>query len=218
MLRIQKRSISVKRISLVLVDILIFQASFLLAVLLRFGFSGIPRYIPERWPAILLITPIFLMVFYVADLYQVKKDYRRPAESLRVASATAISLLLSIFLFYFLFYGKWSAVLGRGILTLYALLVFAAIWGWRCLFSHLGSKGVFSKKIILVGDPADLDKLQPLLQGIASDMDLKLGGLIALATEPAAPSDSKVPILGTTHQLLEVVAREEPDLLVLAFP
>lgn len=201
---------------MILVDLFIFQASFLLAVLLRFGLSGASRYLPERWPVIFLITPIFLLVFYVADLYQVKKDYRRPAESLRVASATAISIFLSIFLFYFLFYGNWSAILGRGILALYALLVFAGIWGWRWLYSHLGIKGVFSKKIILVGDPADLGKLQPLLQGIASDMDLKLGGLIGLGTESTAPPDSKVPILGTAHQLLEIVARENPDVLVVA--
>ena len=216
MLRIQKRAISAKRISLILVDLLIFQASFALAVIIRFGLAGAPRYISERWPATFLITPIFLIVFYVADLYQTKKDYRRPAESLRMASATVISVSISIFLFYLLFYGNWSAILGRGILALYALLVFIGILGWRWFYSHLGIKGVFSKKVILVGDLADLAKLQPLLQGIASDMDLKLGGLVGLGREGMPEVNSGLPILGTAHQLLEIVNRENPDLLVVA--
>ena len=220
MLRIQKRAISIQRISLVLGDILIFQVSFILASFIRFGLDGGPRYISQRWPISLLIVPIFLIVFYVADLYQIKKDYRRPFESLRVGAATAVSLLISILSFYLLFYGDRSTTLGRGIIALYGLLVFLGIFAWRWLYSHLGMRGVFSKKVILVGDLTDLTKLQSVLDSISSDMHLVSGGLIGLegTAMGQAPSPPAPPMLGTSDRLLEIVDRESPDILVVALP
>lgn len=218
MLRIQKKGISKKRISLILVDLFVFQLSFLAATIIRFGLANTSRYLSERWFSFSLITPIFFLIFYVFDLYNIKKDYRRPNESFRVAWGTIVSILISIFLFYLLFYGNWSAILGRGILAIYAFLVFVGILTWRWVYSLLGVKGVFAKKLILVGDQAQMEKLQPLLQGIDSDMDLKLAGLIGLSPERTSQPSSPVPILGTTEQLKEIVNRENPDILVIALP
>jgi exopolysaccharide biosynthesis polyprenyl glycosylphosphotransferase len=218
MLRIQKRAVSIQRISLILVDLFIFHLSFLVAATIRFGLAGAPRYISERWPVILLITPIFLIVFYVADLYQTKKDYRRATESVRIASATAISIFISIFLFYLLFYGQSAPILGRGILTLFGLFVFLGILAWRSLYSHLAVKGIFSRKVILVGDLSHPARLEPLIQDIASDMHLRLAGLIDLAPQDTPPGSSQVSILGRASELLEIVNREEPMVLVVALP
>jgi exopolysaccharide biosynthesis polyprenyl glycosylphosphotransferase len=220
MLRIQKKAISTKRISLIVADLLILQVSFLLAALIRFGFTGTPRYIAERWLSFYLIIPIFLIVFYVVDLYDIKRDYRRLPESLQVAAGTAISILISVFVSYLLFYGNLSFTLGRGVLSLYALFVFLGILGWRWLYSLLGVRGVFSKKVILVGYPGQMAKLQPLLQEIHSDMDLSFGGFISLPQErgsPVSPSLNDL-TLGTTERLAEIVEREDPDVLVLALP
>ena len=220
MLRIQKKAISTKRISLIVADLLILQVSFLLAALIRFGFANTPRYISERWLSFYLIIPVFLIVFYVVDLYDIKRDYRRLTESLQVAAGTAISILISVFISYLLFYGNLSFTLGRGVLSLYALFVFFGILGWRWLYSLLGVRGVFSKKVILVGYPGQMTKLQPLLQEIHSDMDLSFGGFISLPQEPGLPAPPPPDdlTLGTTERLPEIVKREDPDVLVLALP
>ena len=220
MLRIQKKAISTKRISLIVVDLLILQVSFLLAALIRFGFANTPRYISERWLSFYLIIPLFLIVFYVVDLYDIKRDYRRLTESLQVAAGTAISILISVFLSYLLFYGNLSFTLGRGVLSLYALFVFLGILGWRWLYSLLGVRGVFSKKVILVGYSGQMTRLQPLLQEIDSDMDLSFGGFISLPQEPGLPAPPPPDdlTLGSTEQLPEIVEREGPDVLVLALP
>jgi exopolysaccharide biosynthesis polyprenyl glycosylphosphotransferase len=220
MLRIQKRAISKKRISLILVDLLVLQLGFLLAALIRFGFANTPHYLSERWLSFYLIIPVFLIVFYVVDLYDIKKDYRRLAESLQVAAGTVVSILISVFLSYLLFYGNLSFTLGRGVLSLYALLVFLGILGWRWLYSLLGVRGVFARKVIVVGKAGQMAELEPLLQEIHSDMDLSFGGFIGLPLE-ASPSSPPLPNgsdLGTTEQLLEIAAREDPDVLVLALP
>ena len=187
MLRIQKKAISKKRFSLILVDLLILHLAFLLAALIRFGFVHTPRYLSERWLYFYLIIPIFLIVFYVVDLYDIKKDYRRLAESLQVAAATAVSLLISIFLSYLFFYGNVSFTFGRGVLAFYGLLVFLGILGWRWLYSLLGVRGVFAKKVMVVGNSSQMTKLRALFQEIHSDMDLSLGGFISLPNE-AGPS------------------------------
>ena len=220
MLRIQKKAISTKRISLIVVDLLILQVSFLLAALIRFGFANTPRYISERWLSFYLIIPLFLIVFYVVDLYDIKRDYRRLTESLQVAAGTAISILISVFLSYLLFYGNLSFTLGRGVLSLYALFVFLGILGWRWLYSLLGVRGVFSKKVILVGYSGQMTRLQPLLQEIDSDMDLSFAGFISLPQEPGLPAPPPPDdlTLGSTEQLPEIVEREGPDVLVLALP
>lgn len=218
MLRIQKKAISKKRISLILVDLLIFLLSFGMAAVIRFGPAGAPRYLLERWFSFLFITPIFLIVFYIFDFYNIKKDYRRLREPLGVAAVTIISVLISIFLSYLLFYGNLSFTLGRGVLTLFALLVFVGVLGWRWIYSLLGVKGVFSKKVILVASRGQMEKLQPLLQAINADMDLEWGGLIGLEPEATSPPPPGLLSLGTTEQLMEIVHREHPDILVIALP
>jgi exopolysaccharide biosynthesis polyprenyl glycosylphosphotransferase len=215
MLRSTKRPISLQAFCLVLIDLLIFLLSFGLAALIRFGFRGLPRYICERWPALILVLPLFVLTLYVADLYQTKKDYRGGREALRIGIATLSAILSSVFILYLAFYGRWQTFLGRGILSLFGLFVFTGVLLSRWYYSQQRSRGAFTKRVILVVDPVEPDRILPLIRQIKTDVDLELVGLVSLeGPNPAIEWEASV--LGEASELCRIVEQEKPDVLVVA--
>ncbi len=100
----------------------------------------------EPTPFILNIL-LYLTVFYVMDLYDIRKNFLSKREILNIFIAIFTSSVLSIFFFYLI--GK--PPLGRGIFLIYISSLFLLVFGARACYSSLAVKNEIEKKCVIIG-------------------------------------------------------------------
>ncbi|GFP32878.1 hypothetical protein HKBW3S42_01183, partial [Candidatus Hakubella thermalkaliphila] len=79
---------------LFLVDVVIIVISVLLAAGLRLGVNGGLAYVENDLFSFILMGFIFLLTFYIADLYDFKKDFQSLEQILIIIATSILSLSL----------------------------------------------------------------------------------------------------------------------------
>jgi Undecaprenyl-phosphate glucose phosphotransferase len=192
-------------------DVMIVVAAWLLAYPVRFGLlngaPGLPYYAnaPEESKYLSLLP--FIMVlwsgcFHFFGVYRFDRVIRRSTEIHTLMRAHFATLILFTALTFFVTEYRFS----RGVIVIFGILVLLFTWmfrvGSRKVMRELKKKGIFSTRIIAVGEGRDLDFLVSQL-GRYPELGLEVVRVIGPEAYPTA---------------LQVIREEEPKSVLLSLP
>ena len=154
---------------------------------------------------------VYLLVNYIADLYDYQRDYRRWWNIAHVFMAGLIGALTNIVVFIFPL-GKF---VGRTSLFIQAFSYTMLLTSWRFVFSSLALPEKLQRRLLIVGaGNSGARILQALrnrprfglkVQGFVDDDPKKIGSVI-----------EGLPVLGKSSRLQELVSKYRVDLVVVA--
>jgi exopolysaccharide biosynthesis polyprenyl glycosylphosphotransferase len=158
-----------------------------------------------------LMGLVYILVNYIADLYNYQRDYRRWWYIAQVLLAAFIGALANIVVFYFPL-GKF---VGRTLLVVQAFSYAILLPLWRALFSSLAIPERLQRRVLIVGAGKSGNRIlqainnRPLcgmnVIGFVDDDPQKIGTVIQGKS-----------VLGDSSQLQEVLSRYKGDLVVVA--
>ena len=159
----------------------------------------------------LLMGLMYLLVNYIADLYDYQKDYRRWWHIAQVFLAACIGTLANIVLFYFPL-GKF---VGRFLLVIQASSYAILLTLWRYIFSSLALPERLQRRLLILGAGSSGTRTLQALRnrprcglevlGFVDDDPQKLGTVV-----------EGLPVLGESSRLQELVSQYKADLVVVA--
>lgn len=133
-----------RKIVLLLGDIVLIYLAFIFAPVVRFGVFFIDFVHPFR--EVGLVMAIYLVCYYVADLYSFESRFIYSRYIYRFFVATAIAAAITIVFFFF--FPKLSS--GRGIFVVHALLIAVFTYLWRLIFEAAFKRFLSKEKRILI--------------------------------------------------------------------
>jgi FlaA1/EpsC-like NDP-sugar epimerase len=139
-----------KGLILFLVDIVIIIADSFLAAFIRFGKNIGVIYLQEHLLVFLLSGIAFMVAFYIADLYDFKKDFRSPKRIGEIILSSILAFIISGFLIY----GRQLVMPGRGIFFLYAGMVIFGVVLCRYGYTYLARHPSFKIMTVVVSTGA----------------------------------------------------------------
>jgi exopolysaccharide biosynthesis polyprenyl glycosylphosphotransferase len=204
--------VSIWRIILLLGDICLLIFSILVAFLLN------PKLGSEQWRYLnaykfhfIPLGLVYLVVNYIADLYDYQKDYRRWWNIAHVFVAGLIGALANIVIFYFPL-GKF---VGRTALVIQASSYTMFLTFWRYAFSSLALPERLQRKLLIVGAGRSGSRIlqavrnRPrcglVVQGFVDDDPQKLGTVI-----------DGLFVLGESSRLPDLLSQYRADLVLVA--
>ncbi len=185
-------------------DITILVAAAWLAVLLRLDYAYISYVHDHAIPFAFQIVS-YITCFYVADLYDVKREFWRFDQVLYILITCVIAMSLSAIGFY-----TDINYVGRGIFFLYAALVFLSITLVRYSYVSLSSAELFKKRILIVGaGAAGRNMLCKINKYGRRNYDV-----IGFIDDNIQDSND-VPVLGTSDDLENLIEKLDINLLII---
>ena len=146
-----------KKIIILLGDVLILYGSLLLTLIFRYG----PNYFGESFYAHLkpfsIIFVIWLVIFYLADLYKEKRLRISPATIQVFILAIIISVTSSVILFYL--FPSFFKMTPKTNLAIFALVFGILNIGWRIILVKIYISGGWRNRLLLIGDSPIIDEL-----------------------------------------------------------
>jgi exopolysaccharide biosynthesis polyprenyl glycosylphosphotransferase len=203
--------VSFRRVVLLTGDILVSAASILLSALIRLGPEAGLAYCAKHIPSLAGSLFIYLVVFYASGMYERQALTRKHASYVLPFLATAIGLILIIVLFY----ARFQLNIGRGILLLSGVFVFAGAWGLRGIYRTIVRSGVLSKNTLIVGEGREAVEVTHLLLA-NPDSGLKVRGIISSRKIQPGTLLAGVPVVGSVDRLRELAEAFEAETLVVA--
>ncbi len=200
-----------KQVLLVYVDLIIVIGSIFISSISRIGVHNGLNYIVNNYSAFIVTSVIYLFAFYMAGLYDFRKDFRSPTHIWTIASASIVAFIIVTFCFYV----NWSLRLGRGIFLINGILIPIFLVSWRYFYSHLTHKPQFQTRGVIFGAGCSggtiLEQIKKVkgyglnIIGFLDDDKLKVGSII-----------DGVPVLGGTNDLPEIIEKHKISQIVVA--
>jgi exopolysaccharide biosynthesis polyprenyl glycosylphosphotransferase len=191
-------------------DVCVVLLAVYLSLALRFPTDGGANYFYQHEKHFIVLGVVTILCFYIADLYDLKKDFRRLENILPVAAASFSAMVISIVLLY-----SRLNYIGRGIFLLYGIIVFLLATFMRSAYISLNLKKQWKKRALIVGaGNAGTSLLNTIL---ANDKC----GIWAVGFIDDDPEKSKEvykgkTVLGTSADLLRLVRDLDIDLIVIS--
>lgn len=114
----------------------------------------------QHWPLFTVIFLIWLMVFYIAGLYNLNETRNDIKFFINASRVAAINFLLAISFFYVL---PQAQIAPKTILILTAIIFFVLFILWRHLIHGYISSATLKKNMLLIGDNAIIRELIKIL-------------------------------------------------------
>lgn len=198
---------NIKRFLLIFGDIIIFEASILLTLLIRYQRITETTWQQHAWP-FALIALFWIIGFYIAGLYDLTL-VRDPMKLFRTyIEAMIANLAIAVAFFYLI---PIFGIAPRTNLFLHFVLSLLLGYGWRLLFNRFLSERFSPGNVLFIGPASEIRSLKELLQ--RSSLGLQLAS--ALSTE--GTSDPLLPIHWITDptQLIERIQQDKISTIVL---
>ena len=148
---------SAKKIIILLGDILILYGALILTLIFRYG----PNYFGESFYAHLkpfsLIFIIWIVIFYLADLYKEKWLRISPATIQAFILAIIISVVSSVILFYL--FPSFFKMTPKTNLAIFTLIFGVLDIGWRIILVKIYISGGLKDRLLIIGDSPIIDEV-----------------------------------------------------------
>ena len=202
---------TLRKIVLLLGDLALLFFSLYFALKIRYFFSGEHFYAFSRHFEYFLITFIlWLVVFYLFDLYNLRKIRGLAFLFSSLILALGVNLILAMIFFYWFF----PEITPKTLLILVAVIGGLMVFLWRVLWSRVLSKN-FRPRVAIIG--SDETKIKVLNEVLSpSEMHYDVIGFISLGQETSLLT-SNFSVIGNYEDLMEIIKREKIDELVVAF-
>jgi sugar transferase (PEP-CTERM system associated) len=202
------RYVTVRSMTLVLLDILVMVGATVTAVWLRLGESvTFTLSVAGYLYAIVLIIVVHMAVLYYHELYALKGQVELNTMAVSVAQSVAIASVLLFGLYYLV----PQLAIGRGIFIFNLVLLPPLLTATRMVYLWLGNREALLQRIAVLGELQSVDQVWERLQG---GSDYRLIG--AIISEGESDKDAKVPVLGTLGNLRQLVSDNQIDGLIVA--
>ena len=145
---------------LALGDLLMCGAALVLMILVRFGTHWNARLVTEHVYAFALIFPLWLIVFFIFNLYTTRLINPNPRTIGQMAVATATAVIVSVLIFYI---HPSFGIFPKANLLVVGLFAFITITLWRRFFYAMASSA-FVRSIALVGSSEEMGDLEREIQ------------------------------------------------------
>ena len=146
-----------KKIIILLGDVLILYGSLLLTLIFRYG----PNYFRESFYAHLkpfsIIFVIWLVTFYLADLYKEKRLRISPATIQVFILAIIISVVSSVILFYL--FPSFFKMTPKTNLAIFSLIFGILDLGWRIILVKIYISRGLKDRLLIIGDSPIIDEV-----------------------------------------------------------
>ena len=208
-IRIWGRVLNGNILWITLADLFIFFFAVILAVFVRLEPDEARFYAAGHLLPIAFLPLVFFVCFIIADLYDMKKDFRSARHILDVFSACAAAMFLSAALFY-----SSMQYLGRGVFAVSGVLIFLSASLVRSVSTSLGSKERWQKKVLIVGAGAAGEKL---LRTVADNpcCGINVAGFVDDDPSKTGSTVRGKPVYGTSGDLIDVSVRLNADIVAV---
>lgn len=203
--------ISKRRLVLVTGDILAILFSIGLSAVLRLGPARGLDFLKQYPFSIAVSVAIFLVVFYVVGLYERHSLTRPHAAYFLPLVGTSIGLIIVILTFY----ARFQLQVGRGILLMAGLFIYALTAGLRFLYRFVVRSGMLSKNTLIVGEGVEVREVMRLLKS-NPDSGLKPMGVVATRKLQPGTLIESVPVVGSIDRVRELADAFEAETLIVA--
>jgi len=190
------------QLKLLVVDSLILLSSTVFSSVGRLGFERGLSFVGQEPLSLFVVLPIYVLSFYVADLYNAKRDYRTLKEVVNIGAACLAATIAASVLFYI----HAPLRLSRGILLIQYFYVFSLVVVWRWYYVRYASQ-VVARDIAVVVGVEDGDPELGLVEEIES-AGIGITGLISrnIASQQKV---ARFDVLGRTDDLERIVRQRE---------
>src|SRR3990172_35291 len=209
MIRVLGIPMSYNKVRLFVQDLLIFSAVLPLAVALRLGPESAFSYMGGHRTTYALFVLIFVACFSTADLYDLKRDYRRVNSMIYVFGACFFAMVAAVIIFY-----STTSYLGRGIFLLSGALIFLCSALTRSMYTTNAGSIQWKKHILIVGAG---DAGQSLLEEILGHHNCGFWVVGFVDDDPAMQGGliNMKPLLGTSERLMQLAVEHGVELIAL---
>jgi len=198
-------------IILFLGDIVCVLGAIALAAVVRLRPQDAWVYITHHIPSMTGTCVVFLLIFYIAGLYERQAYMHKRGFYLPLL----ISVIIGMVTIIVLFYAQFKLHIGRTILLLStAFIFFSASW-WRHLFNIAVGYGFLTKKTLVLGEKKDTGDVIQLLSD-TKDAGYKLYGVVSSVKTNPGGFIQGIPILGHTEQLREFAKVYDIETIIVA--
>jgi exopolysaccharide biosynthesis polyprenyl glycosylphosphotransferase len=168
------------------------------------------QFLEERPPDWFFFLP-FIWMLFMLELYDGRRASRR-ADTIRgIGLAVAISTIFYLLIF---FIADPGSLPRRGVavfISLAALLTF----GWRMLYIRIFTAPVFLRRVLIIGAGRAGSTIAEIIQKITPP-PFRLVGFIDDDPQKIGKKITKLPVLGDSHKLLEIIESQQITDLVFA--
>ncbi len=167
--------------------------------------------ITHNFLAIILAGLTYLLVLYIADLYEYQQDFRRWPTIGRLLFAILVGTISLIVLFYFpnlALLGRWQLLIQTGFFT-------PLLLAWRWLFSSLALPRRLKRQILIIGAGKAGRRLLEAVRR-RQHSGLEVMGFIDDDPQKLGTEIEGVPVLGTSADIQAIHKQFQVKVLVLA--
>jgi exopolysaccharide biosynthesis polyprenyl glycosylphosphotransferase len=212
MLKFLGSPFSVWPLTLLLGDLVMFG----LSVFSGFYLTSMTHIIPWLFLDI-FITPLILMgliyiiVLYVANLYDHYQDFRRQEKISTLILSSLIGTLLALIAFTF----PSRNVLNRGFIEWQGVVFVWLLVFWRFSFSAIALPLRLQRKVLVIGAGKAGEEINKVIN-CCKNSGLKVTGFLDDNPQKIGATVDGTPVLGTSCQLAEMITSHRIDMLVIA--
>lgn len=210
-----KKSISKKQILLILMDLVILSVvpfiTLYIYFLIKVGFGFKFQYLRFEHLYFISNLLIFIVVFYVMDLHNFKKNFVAKKQVLNIFLAICFAWVLSIIFFYII----GNPPLGRGISFIYLSTLFILIVLFRFVYSKLAVSSIYAKKAIIVGAAKGGESVAELIK-TNPQLNIKIICFLDIDKQKEGKRICEAPVECNKDTLIAAVADHKPDMIILA--
>jgi len=210
MIRIFGTNILAGKAFLFIADLLLMILASVLSVTLRLGPTGLIGYMGQHLPSFASQIIIYLVCFYVGDMYDLKRDIRRAENLLGMVAACVVAMALSILIFY-----TRLTYIGRGVFLMYGGLVFSFTVLLRLGYGGDRSSRVWVRRVLVIGAGSAGESLIRAVR-LFENSGMNLVGLIDDDPAKQGMSIDGTEVIGTSGDLLRLVEELDIDMLVVS--
>lgn len=194
-----------------LADALAVAGCLFLAILMRFGWATGLAYLGRHLAILGLICCSFSLTFYVLGLYENARLQRvRRIVSTAATSVAAATLVVAASL-----YATFTLPIGRGVILLFALLVFVTVSVVRLLYREAMHLGFLGQRCLVIGTGEVARRVIELVHEYSST-GCAIVGVVECSERRALSRLVQHRVLGTLADLDSLVEEHGVDRLILA--
>jgi len=201
-----------QQILLVAGDLTILLVSLLLAfVIARFARFNVLFVLDRFTGGSLIYFSVYLLVFYVGQLYELEERYRESRSFFYTCLLVAVAFVIIATLYYAIPFWR----IARRVMAIQAPIVAVFIHLWRSGYEIVSRRFVAPHRVLLVGAG---ETAESLIQDIRSGYSHEYRIVGVIEDDPAAAGRDVrgVPVLGDSRMIGEVAAREGVEAIVFA--
>lgn len=200
-----------RKIFLMFVDFLLLLLALYLSLKLKFFLTGNHFYaFSNHFGDFLIVFLMWLVIFYLFDLYNLKKI--RGLAFLMSTEVLAGLINLSVAILYF--YIFHSNIEPKTVLIFTVILSLVLMFGWRILWNKYLARNLKTRVAIIGSEEAKIKVLKEILS--PSELSFEVVGFITLGQDSTLLNHD-FSVLGNYQDLMEIIQREKIDELIVAF-